>query len=123
MTSPIPDALERAPLAYENPNFLQSHDGRLIRIISEYAEPMARFQQQRIQDTVVFFGSARFRKEEQARKALDGLEGDALKRGKTAVEMARFYEDARLLSSKLTRWTMSLPSRCHRFVVTSGGGP
>ena len=123
MNAPIPDALERASLAYENPDFLQSHDGRLIRIISEYAEPMARFQQQRIQDTVVFFGSARFHAEDETRAAMDGLAGEALLRGETALKMARFYEDARVLSAMLTSWTMSLPGHHHRFVVTSGGGP
>jgi hypothetical protein len=32
-----------APLAYENPDFLNSPDGRLLRIMSEYVEPLARF--------------------------------------------------------------------------------
>ena len=50
---------ESAPLAYENPNFLNSPDGRILRIMSEYAEPLARFRREQIQDTVVFFGSAR----------------------------------------------------------------
>ena len=123
MTAPPPDALERAALAYENPTFLQSPDGRLIRIISEYAEPMARLQQQHIQDTVVFFGSARFVPEATAQAALARLEGDALKRARIALEMARFYEEARILSGMLTTWSMTLPGRLHRFVVTSGGGP
>jgi hypothetical protein len=52
--------LARAALAYENPDFLNSADGRLVRILSEYLEPTARFRRERIQDTVVFFGSARF---------------------------------------------------------------
>ena len=56
-----PPPLERAHLAYENPGFLNSADGRLIRIVSEYLEPLARFRREQIQDTVVFFGSARFR--------------------------------------------------------------
>ena len=37
--------------------------------------------------------------------------------------MARYYEDARRLAQMLTHWAMSIPSRRHRFVVTSGGGP
>ena len=41
--------------------FLNSPDGRMLRILAEYQEPMARFRRERIQDTVVFFGSARFR--------------------------------------------------------------
>ncbi len=125
---PNPEPLERALLAYENPEFLQSPDGRLLRIISEYAEPMARFQQQRIQDTVVFFGSARFCTEAAARETLaglqhPGLDAVALEGAQTALTMARFYEDARVLSGMLTTWAMALPGQLHRFVVTSGGGP
>src|ERR1700723_3814147 len=58
---PLPPELVSADLAYRNPEFLNSTDGRVIRIQSEYFEPLARFRRQRIQDTVVFFGSARFR--------------------------------------------------------------
>jgi len=144
-----PAPLERAPLAYENPGFLNSADGRLIRIVSEYQEPLARFRREGIQDTVVFFGSARFRGREEADRALELLEntgssrpapsheqpasvpqiaaGQAtelqLKRAEAAVEMARYYEDARRLAGMLTRWAKEIPSERHRFVVASGGGP
>src|ERR1700733_16178683 len=60
-TKPSPIPLASAPLAYENSDFLDSPDGRILRILAEYNEPMARFRRERIQDTVVFFGSARFR--------------------------------------------------------------
>ena len=40
-----------------------------------------------------------------------------------AVEMARYYEDARRLAQLLTNWAKNIPSKQHRFVVTSGGGP
>ena len=33
-----------APLAYENQQFLNSPDGRILRVMSEYAEPLARFR-------------------------------------------------------------------------------
>src|SRR5438105_3416132 len=65
-----PPALASAPLAYENPSFLNGPDGRLIRIVSEYMEPLARIRHEHIQDTVVFFGSARFRGREEAHHAL-----------------------------------------------------
>jgi len=45
------------------------------------------------------------------------------KRAVAAVEMARYYEDARRLAQMLTTWAKEIPSRRHRFVVTSGGGP
>jgi uncharacterized protein (TIGR00730 family) len=144
-----PPALERASLAYENPAFLNSADGRPIRIVSEYLEPLARFRREQIQDTVVFFGSARFRGRAEAAHELELLEntgssqlapdheqparvpeiaaGNAselqIKRAEAAVKMARYYEDARRLAGLLTRWARMIPARRHRFVVTSGGGP
>ena len=48
-----------------------------MRIVSEYMEPLARFRHERIQDTVVFFGSARFRGREEADHALELLEKPA----------------------------------------------
>jgi uncharacterized protein (TIGR00730 family) len=141
--------LDRAPLAYENPAFLNSADGRLIRILAEYTEPLARFRRERIQDTVVFFGSARFNGREEADRALELLdntgsvapapqheqpasipeivEGTASELGRrravAAVEMARYYEDARRLAHMVTSWASTIPSSRHRFVITSGGGP
>ena len=45
------------------------------------------------------------------------------KRAEAALEMAQYYEDARKLAHMMTEWSMKLPGRRHRFVVTSGGGP
>src|SRR5487761_1856815 len=73
-TMETPKELEQAPLAYENSDFLNSPDGRMLRIIAEYQEPMARFRRERIQDTVVFFGSARFRSHHTAKNELHLLE-------------------------------------------------
>ena len=69
-----PEPLECAPLAYENPEFLNGADGRLMRIVAEYLEPLARFRREHIQDTVVFFGSARFRGREEADHELELLD-------------------------------------------------
>ena len=149
MDLPVPQELEEAPLAYENPGFLSSPDGRIVRIMAEYQEPMARFRRERIQDTVVFFGSARFRaldvasaelellantgstqpapKDEQPARPDEIESGEAsalkLRRAEAAVEMAAYYEDARKLAGMLATWAQALPGRRHRFVVTSGGGP
>src|SRR5271156_5372251 len=69
-----PPHLDRAALSYQNPAFINSPDGRLVRILSEYSEPLARFRRERIQDTIVFFGSARFRNQEDASRELELLE-------------------------------------------------
>src|SRR5215472_19308457 len=66
--------LEPAQLAYENSEFLNSPDGRILRILSEYAEPLSRFRREKIRDTVVFFGSARFASLDQAQNKLTILE-------------------------------------------------
>jgi uncharacterized protein (TIGR00730 family) len=122
--------LKSAPLAYENESFLNSPDGRVLRILSEYMEPLSRFRREQIQDTVVFFGSARFHSRSDADHNLTELENglgaqQAAERKKAlaSVDMARYYEDARELARMLTTWSQSLPSENHRFVVTSGGGP
>jgi uncharacterized protein (TIGR00730 family) len=125
--------LNPAPLAYQNEPFLNSPDGRILRILAEYQEPLSRFRREQIQDTVVFFGSARFQGADAARQNLATIEKNAkapaaqqekdLKRALAAVEMARYYEDARRLAFLLTEWSIQIPARRRRFVVTTGGGP
>src|SRR5437660_1172963 len=126
--------LKPAPLAYQNERFLDSPDGRILRILAEYQEPLARFRREQIQDTVVFFGSARFQGSEAARNNLTTVEKNPanapatqqeqnLKLALAGVDMARYYEDARRLAYLLTKWSIEIPARRHRFVVTTGGGP
>src|ERR1700751_5017227 len=122
------DRLKSAPLAYQNEPFLNSPDGRILRILSEYSEPLSRFRREQIQDTVVFFGSARFDSQADAEARLAELrrasvDPKELKRAKAAVDMARYYEDARSLAAMLTEWSVKIPARRRRFVVTTGGGP
>ena len=92
----------RPPVAYLNKQFLASNEGRSIRILSEYLEPLGHLRRQRIRDTVVFFGSARIK--------ADG-------------PLAHYYNDARELSGLITSWAKEFRVRSHRFVVCTGGGP
>jgi uncharacterized protein (TIGR00730 family) len=128
------DHLKSAPVAYQNEAFLNSPDGRILRILAEYQEPLARFRREQIQDTVVFFGSARFQGQKDAANALAMVEKNQtgtpsaqlekdLKRAQAGVDMARYYEDARRLAHMLTKWSIQIPARRRRFVVTTGGGP
>ena len=123
-----------APLAYKNEPFLNSPDGRILRLLSEYSEPLSRFRREQIQDTVVFFGSARIHNQDNASNRLtevqsngaqisDEQQGRDMKRAEAAVGMARYYEDARRLAGLLTEWSTQIPAKRHRFVVTTGGGP
>jgi len=128
------DKLKSAPVAYQNEPFLDSPDGRILRILAEYQEPLARFRREQIQDTVVFFGSARFHGRNAATQNLDAVAQNhggtsaaefeqELKRAHAGLDMARYYEDARKLAHMLTKWSIQIPARRHRFVVTTGGGP
>src|SRR3954463_11335917 len=65
------------PLAYLMPEFLASDDARPIRILAEDFQPLRRFRAQDIQDTVVFFGSARTRSRDSAEQALAALASHA----------------------------------------------
>jgi hypothetical protein len=117
-----------------DPEFLEGNEARPLRVLAEYLEPLGRFKEQKIEDTVVFFGSARVDSRERAERSLRTLRARGvqtaddhyaaeLTKSRRAVEWARYYEDARELARMLTRWSLSLPSDNHRFVVTSGGGP
>ena len=124
------DKLKSAPLAYENPAFLNSPDGRVLRLLAEYTEPLSRFRREQIQDTVVFFGSARFQGKAGADRTLAELEkGSGVaseaerKKALALVDTARYYEDARRMAFLLTQWSIRIPARRRRFVVTTGGGP
>src|SRR5277367_4865297 len=101
---PMPEKLNPAPLAYRNQPFLDSPDGRILRILAEYQEPLARFRREQIQDTVVFFGSARFQSQDAAAKNLAAVEKNNaatpaeqlkkdLQRAHAGVAMANYYED------------------------------
>lgn len=92
----------RSPVAYLNESFLESADARPLRILSEYLEPLSHFRDSKIQDTVVFFGSARIG------------EGGS---------MGKYYDDARTLARLFTEWSDKIDNARCRFVVCSGGGP
>jgi uncharacterized protein (TIGR00730 family) len=116
--------------AYNNLNFLNSKEGRTVRILSEYYEPRARFNKLKIIDTIVFFGSARILSRKDALKMLGEAKKDKSKSGNgkfdkalKALEMSQYYEDAVELAKRLTEWNLSLPTEGKRFVICSGGGP
>ena len=95
------DRAPAAQLAYENEAFVTSDEGRPLRILAEYLEPLKRFREAAVHDTIVFFGSART----------------------TATgSMGRYYQDAQTLARMITQWSMSLPTDAHRYVICSGGG-
>jgi len=115
----------RAVKAYKNEAFLNSQVARSLRILSEYLEPESRFEELRIRDTVVVFGSSRILSREDASKRLAEAErtGKDLALVRKQFELSRYYEETRELSSRLTTWSKGLSGTDRRFVICSGGGP
>jgi len=127
--------INKAKKAYKNLDFLDSHDARIIRILSELLEPMQRFNKQRIKNTIVFFGSARTKSQLDAKKHLTTVQNcisrstdksnpalqKKLEFAQHQIFLSRYYQDAVELSKRLTDWSKSL-NPTSRFIVASGGG-
>jgi len=56
--------MDKLSKAYKDMDFLNSPDARTIRLLAEYLEPLRRLRQNRVKDTIVFFGSARLKSRE-----------------------------------------------------------
>jgi uncharacterized protein (TIGR00730 family) len=122
--------------AYENAEFLKSRDARTLRILSEYLEPASRLRWQRVEDTVVFFGSARATSREmadqslaEARQRLGAAPESSpelqylLTRAEQQVRLAKYYEDAIVLARLIVEWAKTLSTGLKRLLICSGGGP
>ena len=114
--------------AYKDLDFINSVGARPIRILAEYLEPQARLDQLGIENTIVFFGSARILSRDVAQKSMDVLKKMKDKknkeRAKNLLHMSNYYEDAVVLSKMLTEWSMKhFGTGKKKFVVCSGGGP
>lgn len=122
------------PKAYKNLEFLNSPAARHIRILCEYEEPRQRLLRYRVHHTIVFFGSARTRSGEEAAELLrhareahakhpeDPATARAVRKAEAVERMSRYYDAARELGRRVTRWSVNKPSG-RRYVITSGGGP
>lgn len=130
------DQIQWPPKAYNNYNFLNSPAGRTIRVLCEFEEPASRFRKLQLRNTIVFFGSARALSKEKAGNDLEDIKrrikavknpSQKLLSEKEHAErmllMSKYYEDAALLSEKLTKWFMRIQDKKKRFYICSGGGP
>jgi len=120
-----PERRHHSVKAYLKESFLKASEARPLRILAEYLEPKSRFAHYKIDDTVVFMGSARVPSREQAEAevaAAERGEGDP-ERARERLAMSRYYEDARELARRITEWSKKLEDEEKRFVVCTGGGP
>ena len=115
-----------SPFSFMNKEFLHGKDGRAIRILAEFLEPEYRFRQFGIDDTIIFFGSARILPRRAAQANLRKLARDpkakpqALAKARRDLEMSRYYEEAVELSRRLSEWNKGQKIE---YAICSGGGP
>jgi len=119
---------------YRDPLFMESAPARPVRILTEYIDPLERLRREKVGDTIVMFGSARVVSRQKALAHLERIRKGgkrrsapeyraAMRDARAALEMSRYYEEARELSRRITSWSMSLGDQPRRFVICSGGGP
>jgi hypothetical protein len=105
-------------------------------MLSEYLEPASRLRWQHVEDTIVFFGSARARPLEESQSRLELLRGQLASGVETnpslqaeivhaeqQVKLSRYYEDATALARLLVEWARTLNGGRKRLMICCGGGP
>jgi uncharacterized protein (TIGR00730 family) len=99
--------LELPESPYRDLEFLESLEGRTLRILSEYVWPMARLQKYKVESTILFLGSA---------KANPGGSD-------TETPLHKYYWQAEELAYQISKWAMNLKPKGRKYVVCTGGGP
>lgn len=113
-------------VAFADPEFLLRRETRGIRMQLEMLKPDLEQRAAGIENTIVVYGSARFRSPEQAQLALDAAQasGDpqALAAAQLQVKNAQWYDQARLFARLVAGYATTRPKR-ERLYICTGGGP
>src|SRR4030065_1993942 len=92
--------------SFRDPEFLESLDGRTLRILSEYLSPMTRLDKAKINSTILFLGSSK----------ADPANADSA--------FYRYYWEAEELAYLLAKWAISIRTpKGKDFVICTGAGP
>ncbi|MGZ5478533.1 MAG: LOG family protein [Candidatus Aminicenantales bacterium] len=98
--------IERPEQSFRDPEFLESLEGRTLRILSEYLSPMTRLDKAKINSTILFLGSAK----------ADPTNADSA--------FHRYYWEAEELAYLLAKWAIGIKTpKGKDFVVCTGAGP
>ena len=92
--------------SFRDTEFLESLEGRTLRILSEYLGPMTRLDKSKINSTILFLGSSK----------ADPTNADSA--------FYKYYWEAEELAYLLAKWAISLNKpKGKDFVVCTGAGP
>ena len=111
-------------LAFTDTDFLLREELRPVRMQLELLKPEMRLAEQRVESTIVIFGSARVVSAEVAARLLDDArsanDATALRLAERHVAMSRYYEEARRFAALVTAKSAQLATPVY---VVTGGGP
>ena len=114
-------------LAFNDPEFMLRREVRGVRLQLELLKPDLAQQALGINHTVVVFGSARFRSQEDSDAALAAAQasGDAaaIARAQRLVRNAPYYEAARTFAQLVCAYSERCSNREHQLHICTGGGP
>ena len=128
LTSPGEQRLQRDAyrLAFADPEFLLRRETRGIRFQLELLKPDLAQAEFGIDNTIVVFGSARFREPAVAQQMLTEAEasGDAvaLRRARAFVRNAHYYDHSRRFAQLVADYSRGCPKEDQLYIAT-GGGP
>ena len=120
---------DRLHASFLNSDFLLGRDGRAVRILAEFLEPEHRFERFKINDTIIFFGSARILPMKTAtanlRKVLKksgskSSKAKAVRDAERDLRLSRYYEECCELSKRIALWSQE---HKYGYAICSGGGP
>ncbi|MEQ9663528.1 MAG: TIGR00730 family Rossman fold protein [Parasphingopyxis sp.] len=109
-------------LAFQDPDFLLREDLRSVRFQLEMLKPEILLDEANIGSTFVMYGSARIPEPKLADAMVDAVEGTQKKVAERLRAKAKYYEEARALARKASRFGTGEDGK-RQFVVCSGGGP
>jgi len=98
-------------LAYENIDFLKTDPCREVRLQLEHLHPEVMMSQQKINSTIVLFGSARIPSPEEVAENPES----------SGAKLTPFYEEARKLA-RIVSSTCQTNHECEYVIITGGGG-
>ncbi|XWO14303.1 LOG family protein [Candidatus Hepatincola sp. Pdp] len=104
--------------------FMQSREGRVVRILSEFLDAKSKFENHKIQNTIVMFGSARILPMNEAEQRFNEAKknNEDTKKAQHLLNMSHYYEKARVLAFKLASFSKKFEAE-NKYYICTGGGP
>ena len=107
---------KKMTFSYQDTNFIESKEGRLFRVLSEYEYPNIKFKKEGIENLIVFFGSARAPSPEEAAALSKENPNSSL------LRLAPYFTATEELAKKIAMW-IKQTYKDDRYAICSGGGP